>query len=61
MRELVFEALLRLSRVLLATVLGLIVWAVAVGPLGAVGSVQLWLLCWLAGAGFILLVDRSPL
>ena len=61
MRELVFEALLRLSRVLLATILGLVVWVVAVGPAGATGSAELWLLCWLAGAGFILLVDRGPL
>jgi hypothetical protein len=60
-RELVFEALLRLSRVVLATVLGLIVWGIAVGPIGAAGSVELWLLCWLAGAAFILLIDRSPL
>ena len=61
MRELVFEVLLRLSRVLLATIVGLIVWGFATGPLGAAGSVELWLVCWLSGAAFILLLDRSPL
>jgi hypothetical protein len=61
MRELVAEILLRLSRVLAATLLGLVVWVIAVGPLGAPGSVQLWLLAWLCGAAFILLMEASPL
>ena len=42
MRELVFEILLRLSRVVLATLLGLVVWPVATGSAGAAGSVELW-------------------
>jgi hypothetical protein len=61
MRELVFEILLRLSKALAAAVLGLVVWLVAVGPLGADGSVELGLLCWLSGAAFILLVEESPI
>ena len=61
MRELIAEILLRLSRVLAATLLGLVVWLVAVGPLGNPGSIELWLLCWLSGAAFVLVVDRSPL
>ena len=61
MRELVFEILLRLSKALAAVVLALIVWLVAVGPLGAEGSVTLALLCWLSGAAFILLVEESPI
>jgi hypothetical protein len=61
MRELVFEILLRLSKALAALVLGLIVWIVAVGPLGAQGSVELALLCWLSAAAFILLVEESPI
>jgi hypothetical protein len=60
-RELVFEILLRLSKALAAAVLGLLVWVVAVGPLGAHGSVELGLLCWLAAAAFILLVEESPI
>jgi hypothetical protein len=61
MRELVFEILLRLSKALAATVIGVVVWFVAVGPLGASGSVELALLAWLAGAAFILLVEESPI
>jgi hypothetical protein len=61
MRELVFEILLRLSKALAAAVLGLVVWLVVVGPLGAEGSVSLALLCWLSGAAFILLVEESPI
>jgi hypothetical protein len=61
MRELVFEILLRLSKALAAAVVGLLVWLVAVGPLGVEGSVQLALLAWLSGAAFILLVQESPI
>ncbi len=61
MRELVFEILLRLSKALAAAVVGLLVWLVAVGPLGAEGSVELALLAWLSGAAFILLVQESPI
>ena len=61
MRELVSEILLRLAKALAAAVLGLIVWVVAVGPLGAQGSVELVLLCWLSAAAFILLVEESPI
>ena len=61
MRELVFEILLRLSKALAAAMVGVVVWLVAVGPLGASGSVELALLAWLAGAAFILLVEESPI
>ncbi len=61
MRELVFEILLRLSKALAAALLGLILWVIAVGPLGAPGSTELALLCWLSGAAFILLVEESPI
>ena len=61
MRELLFEVMLRLSKALAAAILGLIVWLVAVGPLGATGSVELALLCWLSAAAFILLVEESPI
>jgi hypothetical protein len=61
MRELVVEILLRLSRVLAATILGVVVYLVLVGPLAATGSVQLALLAWLVGAAFVLLVETSPL
>ena len=61
MRELIFEILLRLSKALASLVLALILWLVAVEPLGAQGSVELALLCWLSAAAFILLVEESPI
>jgi len=44
-----------------AAVLGLVAWLVAVGPLGAPGSAELALLCWLGGAALVLLVQESPI
>ena len=61
MRELVFEILLRFGKALAAAVLGAILWLVLVGPVGAHGSVELALLCWLSAAAFILLVEESPI
>ena len=61
MRELVFEILLRLSKVLFAAVVGVAFWLIAVGPLGVEASGTLVLLCWLSGAAFILLVEESPI
>ena len=61
MRELVAEILLRFTRVMAATVLGAIAYLVAIGPLGAAPSVELWLLCWLCGAAAVLLLESSPL
>ena len=43
------------------TIVGIVFWLVAVGPLGAEGSAELVLLCWLSGAAFILLVEESPI
>ncbi len=61
MTYLVAEVLLRLAKAGAALVVGLIVYLVATGPLGAAGSVELALLSWLAGAAFILLVESSPI
>lgn len=61
MSNLVFEILLRLAKAGAALVLGLIVYAVLVGPMGVTESAELGLLCWLSGAAFILLVETSPL
>jgi hypothetical protein len=58
--NLVNEILLRLAKALAAALIGLVVYLVAVGPLGATGSAELALLCWLSGAAFILLVESSP-
>ena len=61
MRELSAEVLLRLLKLLAATVLGVIVYLVAVGPLGAAPTVELGLLSWLCGAAAVLLVESSPI
>jgi hypothetical protein len=61
MSYLVGEILLRLAKVAAATVVGVVVYAVLVGPLGNPGSTELAMLSWLAGATFILLVESSPI
>jgi hypothetical protein len=59
--NLVGEILLRLAKAVAAAVVGLIVYALLVGPLGVPGGAQLALLCWVGGAAFILLVESSPI
>jgi hypothetical protein len=59
--NLVYEILLRLAKAGAAGVLGVVLYGIVVGPLGATGSVELALLCWLSGAAFILLVESSPI
>jgi hypothetical protein len=59
--NLVFEILLRLAKAGLALVLGIVVYLVATGPLGAPGSPELALLAWLSGAAFVILVETSPI
>jgi hypothetical protein len=60
MSNLLNEILLRLAKAGVAAILGLVVYLVAVGLLGATGSVELALLSWLSGAAFILLVESGP-
>ena len=61
MGELLNEILLRLSKALAATVLGVIVWFIATGIFGATPSVELALISWVVGAAFILVVQESPI
>ena len=61
MSNLVNEILLRLAKAAASALLGLVIYLLAIGPLGATGSVELALLCWLSGAAFILLVETGPL
>ncbi len=61
MSNLAFEIVLRLAKAAAAALLGLVIYVVLVGPLGATGSVELALLCWLSGAAFILLVEAGPI
>ena len=61
MSNLLSEIGLRLLKAFAALILGGLVYAVAIGPLGAVPSIELGLLSWLSGAAFILLVESSPM
>ena len=61
MSYLVEEALLRLAKVAIALVLGLVVFGIATGIVGEPASLPLLLLCWLSGAAFVLLVESNPL
>ena len=59
MSNLVNEILLRLAKAGIATLLAVVVYLIAIGPLGAAGSVELARLCWLSGAAFVLLVETG--
>jgi hypothetical protein len=59
--NLVYEILLRLAKALAAFVIAVILYVVLVGPLGVAGSPELALLAWISAAGFILLVETSPI
>jgi hypothetical protein len=50
---------LRLVKVLIALVLGWLLYVVITGPLGDAGSVELALLCWLSAAALVLLVESG--
>ncbi len=59
MSNLASEILLRAAKAVVAAVLGGLLYVVATGPLGAAGSLELALLCWIAAAAFVLLVETS--
>jgi len=61
MSNLLAEIGLRLAKAGAAAILGLILFLVLVGPLANPATTELALLCWLAGAAFILLVETSPI
>ena len=61
MSNLLIEIALRLSKVGLAAVVGLLIYAVIVGPLGATGSAELALLAFVCGSAIVLLLESSPL
>jgi len=61
MRDLLVEILLRLAKVGAASLLGVLIYALLVGPLGVTGSPQLALLAWLCGAAVILLTETGPI
>jgi hypothetical protein len=55
------EILLRLGRVVLAGLIGGVVYFLAVGPLSEPPSITLALICFLAGAAALQAVSSSPL
>ena len=61
MTNLAFEVLLRLAKAGAAILVGVVVYAIMVGPFGASPTPELVLLSWLSGAAFILLVESSPI
>ncbi len=61
MSNLFAEIGLRLAKALAAGIVGLILYAVLVGPAGHPGSIELALLCWLSGGAFVLLSETSPI
>ncbi len=61
MSYLINEILLRLAKVLVAGIVGAIVYVVAVALAGATPSFELAALCWLSGAAGILLVQEGPI
>jgi hypothetical protein len=60
-RELLFELLLRLPKVVLATVVAIVAWWAATGLAGAAPSAELWILCFIGGGTFVLLVQEGPI
>jgi hypothetical protein len=61
MSELVLDFALRFAKVVVALLVAGVIWIIAVGPGGATGSVELAILCFLAGAATVLLIESSPL
>ena len=59
MSNLLNELALRLLKVGIAVLFGLILYVVLTGPIGQPGSVELALLCWLSAAALILLVESG--
>lgn len=59
MRYLVVEILLRLAKLLIALVIGAVLYMVLTGPFGATGSPELALLAWLSGSAVVLLAESG--
>ena len=59
MQELVVEIGLRIAKVLVASLIGLVIYWFLTGPLGVAGSAQLALEAWIAGALVFLLLETG--
>lgn len=60
MSNLIAEILLRLAKVAVAVVLGLVLYAFALLA-GGTPSIELAMLSWISAAAFVLLVETSPI
>ena len=58
-QEFAVEIGLRLVKVLVASIFGLVIYLVLTGPLGAPASVQLALEAWIAGALVFLILETG--
>ena len=58
-QEFVVEIGLRLAKLVLATMFGLLVYWLLTGPMGAPGSAQLALEAWIAGALILLILETG--
>jgi hypothetical protein len=58
-QEFAIEVGLRIAKVLVASLFGLLIYLVLIGPLGAPGSVQLALEAWIAGAVVFLIIETG--
>ena len=59
MNEILVEIGLRVAKLVLAGLLGIVIYVVLTGPLGAPGSAQLALESWIAGTLVILLLETG--
>ncbi|MEZ4597152.1 MAG: hypothetical protein R3C32_10200 [Chloroflexota bacterium] len=59
MSYLINEALLRLVKPAIALVLAVILYWVVTGPIGEPGSALLFLVCWVASAALVLLLETG--
>jgi hypothetical protein len=58
-QEFVVEIGLRLAKVVVASFIGLVIYLVLTGPVGAPGSAQLALEAWIAGALVFLIIETG--
>lgn len=59
MQEVLVEIAIRLGKVVIASIFGLLVYAVLTGPLGVPGSAQLALESWITGALVLVVVQTG--
>jgi hypothetical protein len=57
--EILVEIGLRAAKVLVASMIGLLIYVVLIGPLGVAGSPQLALESWIAGALVFLILETG--